>query len=79
MHAGKLQQQQQQRFLPIVSAKSKSVFRILTREDAEDESLLSYLSFIRPISFISVSHSNNQSESTTKFYNSSKAEIGGTR
>ena len=56
-------------------AKSKNVFRILTREDAEDEPLFSYLSFIRPTSFISLSHSDNQSESTTKFYNSSKADV----
>ena len=31
----------------------------------------------RPLSFILLSHSNNQSESTTKFYNSSKVDIGG--
>ena len=51
------------------------MFRILTREDTEDESLLSYLSFIRPTSFISQSHRDNQSESTTKFYNSSKTDV----
>ena len=33
---------------------------------------------IRPLSFISLSHSDNQSESTTKFYNSFKADVGGT-
>ena len=31
----------------------------------------------RPLSFISMLHSDNQSESTTKFYNSSKADVGG--
>ena len=31
----------------------------------------------RNISFISLSHSDSQSESTTKFYNSSKADAGG--
>ena len=31
---------------------------------------------IRPLSFISLSHSNNQSESTTKFYNSSEENVG---
>ena len=31
----------------------------------------------RPFSFISLLHSNNQSELTTKFYNSSKADIQG--
>ena len=34
-------------------------------------------SFKRPLSFILLSHSQNQSESTTKFYNSSKADAGG--
>ena len=33
----------------------------------------------RPLSFISLSHSNNQSELITKFYNSSKVDIGGNR
>ena len=33
----------------------------------------------RPLSFISLSHSDNQSESTTKFYNSFKADVGGER
>ena len=31
----------------------------------------------RPLSFISLSHSDNQSESATKFYNSFKADVGG--
>ena len=31
----------------------------------------------RPLSFISLSHSDNQSESTAKFYNSSKVDVGG--
>ena len=31
----------------------------------------------RPISFISLSHGDNQSELTTKFYNFSKADVGG--
>ena len=31
----------------------------------------------RPLSFISLSHSDNQSESTTKFYNYSKVDVGG--
>ena len=31
----------------------------------------------RPLSFISLSHSDNQSESVTKFYNSFKADLGG--
>ena len=31
----------------------------------------------RPLSFISLSHNDNQSESTTKFYNSSKVDVGG--
>ena len=31
----------------------------------------------RPLSFISLSHSDNQSESVTKFYNSFKADVGG--
>ena len=34
-------------------------------------------SFNRPLSFISLSHSDNQSQSTTKFYNSSKVDAGG--
>ena len=34
-------------------------------------------SFTRPLSFTWLSHSHNQSESTTKFYNSSKADAGG--
>ena len=29
----------------------------------------------RPLCFISLSHSDNQSESTTKFYNSSNADV----
>ena len=33
---------------------------------------------IRPLSFILLSHSDNQSETTTKFYKSSKTEVGGT-
>lgn len=31
----------------------------------------------RPLSFISLSHSDNQSELITKFYNSSKVAVGG--
>ena len=31
----------------------------------------------RSLSFISLSHSDNQSESATKFYNSFKADVGG--
>ena len=31
----------------------------------------------RPLSFISLSHSGSQSDSTAKFYNSSKADVGG--
>ena len=31
----------------------------------------------RPLSFMSLSHSDTQSESTTKSYNSSKADVGG--
>ena len=31
----------------------------------------------RPLSIISLSHSDNQSESATKFYNSIKADVGG--
>ena len=31
----------------------------------------------RPLSFISLSHSDNQSESATKIYNSFKADVGG--
>ena len=30
----------------------------------------------KPLSFTSLSHSDNQSEPTTKFYNSSKADVG---
>ena len=30
-----------------------------------------------PLSFISLSHSDNQSESATKFYNSLKVDVGG--
>ena len=33
------------------------------------------LNSIRPLSFISLSHSNNQSESATKFYNSFKPDV----
>ena len=33
--------------------------------------------FNRPLSFISLSHSDNQSEWNTKFHNSSKADIEG--
>ena len=33
--------------------------------------------FPRPLPFISLSHSDNQSESTTKFYNSYKADVVG--
>ena len=32
----------------------------------------------RPLSFISLSHSDNQSESATKVYNSFKADVRGT-
>ena len=32
----------------------------------------------RRLSFISLSHSDNKSESATKFYNSHKADVGGT-
>ena len=35
------------------------------------------LNSIRPLSFVSLSHSDNQSESATKFYNSFKADLGG--
>ena len=31
----------------------------------------------RPLLFISQSHGDNQSESTTKFYNSSNVDVGG--
>ena len=31
----------------------------------------------RPLSFISLSHSDNKSESATKFYSSLKADVGG--
>ena len=39
--------------------------------------LLTSAGLNRPLSFISLSHSNNQSELATKFYNSFKADGGG--
>ena len=35
-------------------------------------------SIFRPLSFSSLLHSDNKSESTTKFYNTFKADVGGT-
>ena len=42
---------------------------------AHQQAVQSHGNVYRPLSFISLAHSDNQSESTTKFYNSSKADV----
>ena len=42
-----------------------------------DRNVYCNLNSVRPLSFVSLSHSDNQSESATKFYKSFKADVGG--